>query len=302
MQSMNTRSLLVLGVLLGLIVAGTGLASAQVATAPADEPSWVHQTNATTTTETTNETNVSPGAHLSGMVGVQQVELDGDVERRSFERAFWNAGSNDSRARLVARNGETLETRLNELQGATRHLEAAAQNDSIGQGQYQSQAAILSARIATLERRLNQTSDAGRTIPPAVREQHGVNITRLGHLQRAAGNLSGPEMAAIARTIAGPNPGMGPGMTGPPETVGNGPQGPPANRTGPPENSSAMSPRADGSSSMGPRAANESTSGSVGMDQGRERPGNPTPQTDGQSSKSGSGPPADQPDNSAQDD
>lgn len=304
MQSMNTRSLLVLGILVGVIVAGTGIASAQLATSTVDGPTPPQQTNATTTqpTTTANETNVSPGAHLSGMVGVQQVELDGEVDRRSFDRAFQARGSNESRARLIARNADSLEERLNELQVAREQLEAAVANDSISQGQYQSRAATLSARIGVLERQINQTSEAGRTIPPAVREQHGVNVTRLGHLQRAAGNLTGPEMAAIARTIAGPAHGAGPGMRGPPENVGAGPQGPPANQTGPASNGSQMPPRATESSSMGPDRMepgppNETTRAQPGPNSAPDRPAGPSNTSSERSSGSPGGPPTDNPSN-----
>ena len=306
MQSMNTRSLLVLGILLGLIVAGTGFASAQVARTPTEDPVRFQQTNGSTSNDTatsTNETTVSPGAHLSGMVGVQQVELDGEVEHRSFERAFRASASNDTRARLVARNGETLETRLSDLQEAKNGLEAAVENGSIAQGQYRAQVAVLSARIATLERRLNQTVEAGQSIPPADRKQHGVNVTRLGHLQHAAGNLTGPEIAAIARTIAGPNPGVGPGMRGPPEQVGGGSQGPPTNRTGPPENRSDAPVRATETPStngtgMGPPAANESTRGAPGSPSGPGGSGPHSNPTGDPPSESGGGPPVERPSNS----
>lgn len=273
----DPRTLLVLATVLGLVLAGSGVGAAGIAGPERggtdDTPPAVYQSGPTTTetNATTNDsTAVTPGAHLSGVVGVHRAEIEGEVDARSIETALNASDTNESKARVIAMEGERLETRLQELEARLAELEAAHENESIPAGAYQAQAATLTARTNALEEALNRTSTAGATLPPQVRDQYGVNVTRLGELQAAAGNLTGTEIAAIAQSIAGPNPGRS-GMRGPPAHAGPGSMGPDAadrngsmtNRTaGPPENYTDDGVMGHGPSNETDRTAGPVTNGS----------------------------------------
>lgn len=277
------RTLLVLATVLGLVLAGTGVGAAGIA-APEragtdDTPPAVYQSGPTTTESnaTANDsTAVTPGAHLSGVVGVHRAEIEGEVDTRSIQTALNASDTNESKARVIAMEGERLETRLQDLEARLAELEAAHGNGTIPEGAYQAQAATLTAQTNALEEALNQTSTAGATLPPQVRDQHGVNMTRLGELHAAAGNLTGPEVAAIAQSIAGPNPGRS-GMRGPPEHAGPGPSMGPhspnrntstTNRTaGPPGNAGD-----NGATGHGPTNDTDRTTGSGANDSGHMSP------------------------------
>lgn len=224
--------------------AGAPLASAAPASQSASDPvSSVSastssvQENETADNETENET--APGARLAGVVGVQGAEVSGEVEQRSFGLQVAAAHSNASRASVVANQSEQLATRLAELRTEKESLMAANANDTISQGKYRAEMATLSARISTLERLTNSTAETARGLPAEALAAKGVNASKIRLLQTSASNLSGPEVAAIARNISGPPVSV---TRGPPDNVTRGPPGnetagPPGNKTaGPPSN------------------------------------------------------------------
>lgn len=214
-----------------------------------NEPSDGSETNETTDgseTNETDETTVSPGARLSGVIGVHAAELDGAVSERAFGLSVAAAVSNGSKARVIDNQTTHLKTRLGALENETEAVETAYENGSISNATYHARAATLSARSNSLEQMINRTIDETERLPAAVRAAHGVNRTRLVALHNATGNATGQEIAAIARGIAGPSPGMMPGVRGPPAHAGP-VMGPPTNQTpgtpgnmsqGPPENMS----------------------------------------------------------------
>ncbi|WP_143416397.1 coiled-coil domain-containing protein [Halobacterium hubeiense] len=177
---------------------------------------------------TDNETETAPGARLAGVVGVQGAEVEGEVERRAFGQQVAAANSNASKASVVANQTKSLNQRLEELRERKQELETAHKNENISRGRYRAEMAGLSARISTLQAMSNETAEEARSLPDDELEAHGVNVSALDRLQTSASNLSGPEVAAIARDIAGPpgnrsaGPPFGNGMGGPPSDVPGG--------------------------------------------------------------------------------
>ena len=131
--------------------------------------------------------------------------------------------------------------------------------------------AATTARIETLSRGLNRSAGAAAELPAAVRNETGVDDERLATLRERANELSGPEVAAIARGVAGE------GVGGP---IGNG-RGPPGNETdrgppedaGPPGNGTDRGPPEDAGP---PEAGGPSATDPENKSTGRpgERPGN----------------------------
>ena len=221
-------------------------------TATATPSSNTTDEGATTATNTTdgnetgttdgNETDANgsitePGAQLAGVVGVQAAEVESEVSSRAFGQRVAAAASNDSKAAIVASEVTDSRERLDALRDRLTALEAARDAGEISEGRYRAETARVSAEINAVERRLDESNDTASSLPASVREANGLNTSNIDRLRAEARNLSGPEVAAIARSIGGDRSGRGLGdNVGPPGRSGNasGPSGPPAGGGGPP--------------------------------------------------------------------
>ncbi|MFB6161833.1 MAG: hypothetical protein ABEJ86_00095 [Halococcoides sp.] len=169
---------------------------------------------ATNTTTTENGT-IAPGARLAGVLGMQDVEIEGMVERRAYGLQSAAARSNSSKAKVLAKKIQTLEQRIERLEQRKQALERARENDSIDESRYAARMAELSARIETTRELANETNETAAELPEETLRANGVNVTAIKMLKRNAATMTGPQVAAIARTIGGP-----PGEIGPPAWAG----------------------------------------------------------------------------------
>ena len=85
----------------------------------------------------------------------------------------------------------------------------ARQNGTISQARYRAEMAALAARTTALGHQLNQTETASRDLDAALLEERGVDASAIDSLRTDARNLTGPEVAEIARSIAGRDAGGG---------------------------------------------------------------------------------------------
>lgn len=142
----------------------------------------------------------------------------------TVETGLWMAGierspNPDNRIRDRAAD---LAARLERLRNRTESLNRTRENGSLPPVVYNARAAALDARVDGLQQAVEATAETA--------DRYGVNVSKLDTLRAEASNLSGPEVAAIARNLT---------THGPPAWAGNETAGPPsdgANRTGPPEN------------------------------------------------------------------
>lgn len=249
---MRYRALLVAA----LVVVGAGipLATAASSPTPTDSAGQLAVQEDDSGNESTNGT--APGAQLAGVVNVQGAEVQGNLAERSFGLRIAAAKSNSSKAAVIANQSGELASRLAELRERKQTLIEAKQNGSISQARFRAEMAGLAADISTVNSLLNSTTGAAAELPAPVLAEHGVNATALLELRQAAGNLSGPQVAQIARNISGPpvNVSVGPPVNvsiGPSGNVsigqGNGTVGVPQNGTvGGPENGSVGPPEEAG--------------------------------------------------------
>lgn len=172
--------------------------------------------------------SLAPGERLSGVVGAERAAVNGEVASRSFGQRIGAADSNDSRAAVVGDEIDSLQSRLADLRAQRDELQAAHENGSISQGEYRSRLAQLHAEQRALQRLANDTEAVAGQLPAETLEANGVNVTALQTIRTDAANLTGPEVAALARDISGPNAGqgMGPADPGPPAFVENRTGGP----------------------------------------------------------------------------
>ncbi|WP_435067771.1 DUF7096 domain-containing protein [Haloplanus sp. C73] len=159
-----------------------------------------------------NESNdsVAPGQRLAGVVGVQGAELDGEIEDRELEQRVASADSNDSKAAVVATELNTARERLQTLRERRDQLREARQSGEMSPGEYRARMAVTAAQVQSLQRQLNTSERVSRDLPDAALEARGVNRTEIDQLQRNTDELTGPEIAEIARDIAGNGSGPGP--------------------------------------------------------------------------------------------
>lgn len=239
----------------------------------------------TVTAGAENSSETAPGTRLAGSVGVQGAELGGELEERSFEHQVNRSNSNASKAQVVARQANQSQSRLAALRTQLRELEAAREDGRLSETEYRVRAAQLSARVTALERVTNRTTETARTLPAETLRQNGVNVTALETLRTEAGRLTGPEVAAIARSVAGPGAGRGNG----PGTAANASSGN-SDSPGPPEDAPGRSgaERADNASGSGgpPETPGESPGNETAAGSDQQRGGDAA---DG----NGQGPPAD---------
>ena len=221
---MRQRSTLVLA---GLLVAA-------IAAVPIAGMAATGDTVAQTNNSTTNETNasVAPGEQLAGVVNVQKTELEGEVDERAYGIQVANAATNDSKAEIVKNRLDSVEQRLSELEAEKQELDEARANGSISEGRYRAEVAELSAKTQSANRLATQSENVSKGLPADVRKANGINVSAIQMMQERAGNLSGPEVAEIARHIAGPNVGGPPGDRGPGERPERPSQGGPEERPG----------------------------------------------------------------------
>lgn len=205
-------------VIVAMAFAPLGAAAAPNGYATTDSaPATAAQTNESTD----NETDVDPGERLGGVVGVQEAEISGDLAERSFGIRIAKAASNDSKVAVVNETVGDLQQRLAEIREEKQRLRAARDNGSMSQGQYAARMAALSAESESVRSLATETETQSSQLPADVLAANGVNVSAIQTLKHDATNMTGPEVAAVARTIAGQNVG------GPPERAG----GPPENAT-----------------------------------------------------------------------
>ncbi len=226
--------------------------------------------------------NVSPGERLSGVLGAQEAELDGTLQERTFEQGLQRAGENQTQqAAAVARQTGYIEQRLRELDQRVQALEQQRSNETISEGAYQARMTRVEAERASVERIANTTNETATGLPAERLRDQGVNATRIMQLQQRASELTGPEVAAIARGIAGT-------PVGTPGSPGDRPQaGAPDNETmpGPADNTTPGGP-AMNQSPQDP-AANTTDGGS---DDSTDQPGPPTDDAPSGGPANGGGP------------
>lgn len=202
-------------------------------------------------TENSSNSSVTPGERLSGVVGVQGAELEGEVDERAFGIRVAQAATNESRAAVVADKLVELEQRVEDLDERTRRLGEARANGSISEGEYRAELSEVAAQSQSTQRLVNASSETASGLPADVLEANGVNVSAIQTLKNNAGNLTGPEVAAVARSIAGPSQGIPPSADAGPGDRGPGDRG---NRTDTPdgaetpEGNSTDTPERDGTS------------------------------------------------------
>lgn len=197
------------------LVAGHGVAmgatDATVLTQQEGTPTpTTNETATATPTPTANPSvpGVAPGERLTGILGVQGAELDREVEERTFGLAIAGAATDEERAEAIAERVEESNERLADLREERAELREERAEGDISEGAYQAQIARLATQIESVERASSQSQAASENVSAAALGASGVDRAAIEQLRTNASSLSGPEVAAIARTTGGPPDGV----------------------------------------------------------------------------------------------
>lgn len=154
-----------------------------------------------------NET-VAPGEQLSGIVGVTAAETDADVSDRAYGLAVANAATQEEAAAIVADRHADIEQRLADLEDRADRANADRDAGDRSEGAYAAEMAAVAAETAAAERQAEAAGETAAGLDEDALEAAGVDTDAIQDLQERASELSGPEVAEIARSIAGDTVGV----------------------------------------------------------------------------------------------
>ena len=176
-------------------------------------------------TEIEENDSVAPGEQMMGAVGVQNAELAGTVSERAFGLQVAQAETDEERAAIISERFVELRGAVDEHEAELEELRDARDRGEITEGQFRAGVARMTAESANTERGIAQANASASGMPVERLEERGINVSAIKELRANASQLTGPETAEIARSIAGNvsgNPFDGDREPGPPEWAGPG--------------------------------------------------------------------------------
>lgn len=206
---MKRNALIVaLAVALALVaVPAIGLAASA---APADTHAQTNGEANETDANATDANETAPGERLSGVVGVGEAELEGDLDQRTFGIQVAQAASQEAQADVVGDRLADVEQRLNDTEERKEALDQQLADGEISQGQYNAEVAKMAAQTETATQLVNKSGQVADQLPADLLEERGVNVEAIQTLTERAHELIGGEVAEIARGIAGDDIGQSP--------------------------------------------------------------------------------------------
>ena len=160
-------------------------------------------------TPVSNDSDVAPGEHLGGAIGVQNAEIDGDLQERRFGTEIAAVATDDEAADIVGEQLDSIDAHITNLTNEQEHVKSAYESEEISKGQYNARMATIATERATVDRLTNQSHAVADGLPADVLSAHNISVERIEELRDRAADLTGPEVAEIARDIAGPGVGEG---------------------------------------------------------------------------------------------
>lgn len=172
-----------------------------------DSNSMDRNTGLSLSSQATNDSALGAGDRLQGIVGIQNAEVQAEIETRRFGIDYNQADSNASKGQVVAQEVTNLESELADLNDRKEDLRRGLDNGTISRADYRVELAILNVKAKQLQHRANLTQGAATQLPATVLENQGVDTQAIQQIRTNAANLTGPEVADLARSIAGNNAG-----------------------------------------------------------------------------------------------
>jgi len=206
-QAIGTTAMKRLGTILMALVLVAALAAIPLGATAALADNG--EDNSNDNADAAENNSVEPGEQLTGVVGVQDAEIDGEVSDRTFGIKVANAASDEAKADIVGDRLDEIEQQLEAHEAELEELDEARENGTISEGEYRAEVAKITAEKANTERAAEQAGATAGELPEDVLEERGINVEAIQELQENASELGGPETAEIAQSIAGENVGNG---------------------------------------------------------------------------------------------
>jgi hypothetical protein len=146
----------------------------------------------TTQADNETQTNASFGADVSSFMQASSAETQGGVDDGMFDAALNRTDDPEERRALIENRTERLQERHDRIAERRQAVNASGEP---GVREY-AVAAHVTVGASSLERSLNETERAA--------EAAGLDTQRLETLRTNARNLTGPEVAELARGLASP--------------------------------------------------------------------------------------------------
>lgn len=152
--------------------------------------------------------SIEPGERFVAAVGVQNAEIEGDVSERAFGVRIAAAETNETKATIIAEEIDASERRLAALEDRLEALNESREAGELSDGRYRAEVAKTVAEMRAIERRAAAAERTATGLPEDVLADNGVDVESIRALRERAGELGGPDTAAIARSIAGADVGQ----------------------------------------------------------------------------------------------
>lgn len=205
---------LIVAGLIATVPLGAAVANGDVPTATVGgDQRQVDDGNATNVSDPAGSADdLRPGERMSGVIGIQESEVEGELDSRSFEVRLAAADTDAERAAVIADRIERNERRLAELRERQQAIRERRTAGTLSDGAYAARMAENGATVVSVKRTTNRSAAAAAELPDDVLADRNVSADRIRALRTQADELTGPETAAIARSIGGNRTGapMGP--------------------------------------------------------------------------------------------
>lgn len=205
------------------------------------------------------DVELSFGQQISIMVSSQQAEVEHTVENAAFDIAFA-----DNRSRAVRERARELAGEMKDKKRSLDRLEQNYTDGELTESEYAAKKMKVQASAEALNHSANHVLNRTEGLSRA--EQNGVNVTAIRLLASNASEMTGQEVAEIARGIAGGAPHVDAGST-------------PDARPGTPGNAGQHARSDDNRDAHEGNETGEATDG--GMAPNRTHGGNASPAADG---------------------
>lgn len=176
-----------------VVVASLAAPSASVATGPAPAGG--------------DPVEVDPGPQLSTVLASQSETVAARVEETRFGARYASGTDDRSRAGAIDRRLAVLVDRVDRLTRRYDGLRESYRNERLSASVYVARLASLHARAASTNRSLGRLERRAATVPVAVRQDVGIELSRIRSTRGRLGPLTGSDLRALLERVRGEVPG-----------------------------------------------------------------------------------------------
>jgi len=162
------------------------------------------------------ETGISLGHKMSGVIAVSMTDFEGELERMEFEQEMAEADNESSQAGVVGDEVRESQEELAEIKEERSKVLEEFKAGEISQSEFATRMAVLEAEQENVVEKVDRAGSEADELPAEALESEGVDMGKVVELRENASEMSGPEVAALATSLGGADQSE---ERGPPEWV-----------------------------------------------------------------------------------